>query len=186
GQLVGDVSSKAPPSSDQISASLCNLYPAELQSWVSEHRRRQDEFDMLNNICTGRSKVNSFEFRGRRYPYDEAQFRLGEVHAELEADRRYLERFDQSVFTLYHHLAEQQGRQGEFAQRYRFHLELQQLFRLAWDQQAQAEEVLQFLGSGRQVQWEQLITVEETLAHLHGRVSEVYLQAGRLLLPPLK
>jgi hypothetical protein len=185
-QLVREVSTKAPPSSDEISQSLRNLYPAKLQSWVSEHRRRQDEFDMLNNVCTGRTQMDSFEFRGRHYPSDEAQVRLSEVHAELEADRRYLERFDQSVFTLYHHLAEQQGRQEEFAQRYRFHLELQQLFQLAWDHQAQAEEVLQFLASGQQVQWEQVSAVEETLAHVHGRVSEVYRQAGRLLLPPLK
>ena len=185
-QLVCDVASKAPPSSDQISSSLCELYPAELQSWVGEHRRRQDEYDMLSNVCTGRTQMDSFEFRGRRYPYDEAHVRLSEVHAELEADRRYLERFDQSVFALHHHLAEQLGRQEEFAQRYRFHLELQQLYRLAWDQQAQAEEVLQFLGSGQQVQWEQLSTVEETLAHVHGRVSEVYRQAEHLHLPPLK
>jgi Zn-dependent protease with chaperone function len=187
-QLVRDVSTKAPPSPDQLSSSLCRLYPTELQSWVTKHRRRRDEIEVLSNLCSGRHKSNGeeFEFRGRHYPIAAAENRLREVHCELEKDRRYLASFDQSVFVLYHHLAEQLGRQDEFGQRYRFHLELQRLLQLVWDQQAQVEAVLHFVHTSKQIRWEQVSELEEALAQAYERVSEVLLQASHLLLPSLK
>src|SRR5262249_19962278 len=68
-QLVPDAS-KAPPNPHQLSSSLRELYPTELQSWVTKHQRRRDEIDVLGNLCSGRSKIDGevFEFRGRGHP----------------------------------------------------------------------------------------------------------------------
>ncbi|HEV3262794.1 MAG TPA: M48 family metallopeptidase [Gemmataceae bacterium] len=187
-QLVRDAWTKAPPSPDELSSSLRELYATDLQSWVTKHRRRRDEIDVLSNLCSGRSKIDGegFEFRGRCHPVAEAENLLREVHGELEEDGRYLASFDRSVFTLHSHLAEQLGRQEELGQRYRFHLDLQRLGQLAWDQKAQVEAILRFLQISKQLRREQVSDLEEALARVHHRVTDVFLQACHLLLPPLK
>jgi Zn-dependent protease with chaperone function len=139
-QLVLEVSTKSPPSPDQLSSSLSTLYPADLQSFLTNHQCRRDE----------------------------------------------LARFDESVFAVYYHLAGQLGRQEELAQRYRFHLELQRLGRLSWEQQAQVEAMLHFVHARKQIRWEDVVELEEALAQVHERVSEVFRDACPLLLPPLK
>ena len=143
---------------------------------------------MLGEVCSGRGKVNGdgFEFRGQCHPVAQAENLLTKVRGELEEDWRRLAGFDRSVFTLHSRLAEQLGRQEEFGQRYGFHLDLQQLLRLAWDQKAQVEGMLQFLHAGKQMNWEQVSELEESLAGVSERVTEIYLRACQLFLPPLK
>jgi hypothetical protein len=43
-----DVSTKAPSSADQLLSSVRGLYSTELQSWVTRHRRRRDEIEVLS------------------------------------------------------------------------------------------------------------------------------------------
>jgi Zn-dependent protease with chaperone function len=169
-QLVHDVSIQAPPSPDQLLSSLRELYPAELQSWVTDNWGRRTENDEPGRLCS----------------IAKAGFLPKDLHYKQQKDQRYLARFDRAILALHSRLAEQLGRHQEFELRYRFHLELQRLHRLAWEQKAQVEGMLHYLQTHRQMQWEQLTEVEEALAQVRERVAEVFLQTCHVLLPPLK
>jgi hypothetical protein len=78
------------------------------------------------------------------------------------------------------------GKQEQFEQRYRFHLNLQQLLRLVWDQKTQVEAILHFLHTNKQIQWEQVSELEDVLGQVHERVTEAYRRAYLLVLAPLK
>jgi transposase/Zn-dependent protease with chaperone function len=99
GALVQEAGAQASPPREQLASSGEGLYSDELASWVAGHRRRQEEFALLDRRCSDRLQLpgEELEFRGRRYPLSEAADLREKVAAELEEDRRYLAGFDVSV-----------------------------------------------------------------------------------------
>jgi Zn-dependent protease with chaperone function len=187
-ELVKQAEAAGPPTPEQLSSSLQELHPDRPPPWLAEYRRRRDECELLDGICSGRRKPEGKEvaFRGGHYPVSEAGALLSKVQTELEEDRPHLARFDRSVFTLHHHLAERLGQQDEFRRRYAFHLELERLHRLAWQQKARVESVLNFLSSRREVNWDEVSDVKEVLAQAQEGLAAVFRQAAQLSVPPLK
>jgi Zn-dependent protease with chaperone function len=179
---------ESPPAPDQLACPPGDLYSDELWAWLEDHRRRLGEFDLLSAVCSGRQEPggDQFVFRGRHYPASEAAGLLARVQSELEEDRAYLGRFDRSVFALHDFLARQLGEGDELRRRYGFHLGLEQLLRLAWQQQGRVESVLHFLSSRRVLSWEEVSRLKEALAQARDGVAEVYRRAGGLSPPPLR
>jgi hypothetical protein len=95
-------------------------------------------------------------------------------------------RFDRSVFLLHYHLAGHLGKQEELRHRYEFHLGLQRLGRTAWEQKARFEFALHFLTSRPQVTWEEVSDLKDLLGQASECLTEVFRQAGELLVPSLK
>src|SRR5262249_29264800 len=155
-----------PQDSSQLTATLGNLYPETLQTWVANHHRRREEITDLRNLCSGHPPIDkkTFEFRGNHLQREAAEQLIPEVQRELDEDRLYLENFDRNVFVLHGQLAEHLGKQAEFARRYRFHLEVQRFLQQTWDEQAKVKGLFHFLRSQPQYHVDQMVQVEEALA----------------------
>jgi hypothetical protein len=190
-QALRDAGAVATP--ERVADALAEL-EAGLPAWVAGHKARIAEWELLQRIATGqvRPEGNTITFRDRQYPASEAGSLLERVQAELEEDRRYLARFDRSVFTLHHRLAEQQGKQDEFRERYRFHLQLEKLMQKLAEEQGQLAAVLNFVvsrvaKSGElNVQWGELHQVVEALQQVHRGFAAILEQAGQLTPPAMK
>lgn len=191
-ELADDVlvdRAEATPDGDEKppEAALAALYSDELAAWVEGWRSRRAEANLLDGIRTGRIRVagEDFEMSGRRYPVAAAATLLQNMQGLLDEDRRYLANFDRSVFALYDRLAARQGKQGEHRQKYQFHLRLQRLVRLAWEQKTRVESALAFFHAGQQIRWEEVSNVRDFLLQVQDQLAEIYRDAGELTLPPL-
>jgi Zn-dependent protease with chaperone function len=187
-KVLQEAQKEPSPTSEQFACSLRELYADTMPGWVGEHRQRLEEYDVLCNHCTEQGKLDpkGFAFRGKHYPSSVAVTLLPKVQAELEEDRRFLTRFDRSIFTLHYHLAGYQGEQEEFCQRYRFQLKLEQLLRTAWDEKNRVESVLQFLSSRSEVHWQEACDLKEVLTQARENLAAVLQEAGQLTVPALK
>jgi hypothetical protein len=171
-----------------LAAALGELRSDRLGSWVAGHRRRGEELNLLNDVCAGQGpqEGGTFSFRGRDYATSKAETLLRKVQAEWEEDRRYLARYDASVFALHDHLAGQLGRQEELRRRYRFQLGLQKFLLTLWDQRAQLESVLRFVSSRGTVWGEEMGEIKGVLRQASGALAGVLREAAPLSPPPLK
>lgn len=187
-RLIVDAQSKTPPTSEDLDASLHGMYSDQLEAWLANHRRRQDEVNLLEGLCSGRDKPadGEFEFRGQRCSVRAATTLLDTVYAELNEDCRYLADFDRSVFSVHYQFAVQLAKQDEFLQRYEFQLRVQQLCKITCQQQGQMESVLDFLLSAQQVRWEDVNQIKEVLAQVQKQLTEIFDHASSILIPPLK
>lgn len=180
-------SATPPVNRDGLAASLSALYSDELASWVAAHQGRREEADKLERLCSSQAGADEeFQFRGRKYPVADARTLLQNVETELEEDRRYLANFDRSVFSLHDELAIQLGKQTELRQRYDFHLRLQTIVRLAWEQRGSVESVLAFFHANREVHWEEVSHARDILAQVQDRLAGLYQSGNELSLPDLK
>jgi hypothetical protein len=102
-----------------------------------------------------------------------------------DEDRAYVARFDRSVYALHYPLAEHAGEVDEYRQRYAFHLELQQLLHLTWDQVGRIEYVLNFLGSRKSISVNEISGLIAPLLDVRDNLAELYQRADQLTLPPL-
>jgi Zn-dependent protease with chaperone function len=118
---------------------------------------------------------------------DERRRRLDDNgNRETDEDCQYLERFDRSVFTLHYFMAAQRFELEQYRQRYAFHLGLQQLLCMTWDQVARVESVLNFLYSRRTIGVDEIGGLLEPLLEVREGLDAIYTQAACLALPPLK
>jgi hypothetical protein len=182
------VSEEATPVGDEpVEAAVATLYSDDLASWVQDRRARRADADLLDGIRTGRIKVPGeiFEMGGQRYPVASAATLLQNRQGRLEEDQQYLAGFDRNVFALYLRLAARLGKQAELRQKYQFHLRVQRLVRLAWEQKSRVESALVFFQAGHEVRWEEVSQIRDFLAQVHEWLIEIHRDAGELLLPPL-
>jgi len=104
---------------------------------------------------------------------------------DWQVDTQYLTDFDASVFRLHYHLARAAGREQELCQRYRLHLEIQQLTLGLVAEEDQVNSIRSYLSSGQSVSWSEVPEILERLQQVRAALAEVLEQAGRLRLPSL-
>jgi Zn-dependent protease with chaperone function len=167
-EAVRDAETAGRPALAELVISARGLYSDKLASLLTEHRQRRDELARLSGLPPGERTGES------------------KLREELEADRRSLAQFDRSVFLLHYHLAGHLGKQEELRQRYEFHLRLEGLDQITWDQRARVDYVLNVLSARQELFVEEAVPLKELLIEAHEGIANLYHLAGVLKLPPLK
>jgi hypothetical protein len=187
-RLLQHSSSEDTPTPEQQAASLQGLYGEQLGTWMATHRRRTEELNFLEDVCAGRANLDGdgFAWRGKRYHVSEAESLLETLQAELAEDRGYLAKFDSSVCSLHHRLAQRQGNAEEFCQRYRFHVQLETFLRALLPEQARLQSVFVFLSSQKELRWEELHQIVDIFRQAWAVLAAVLKQGAALCPPPLK
>jgi Zn-dependent protease with chaperone function len=166
------------------------LYGPELASWVPAYHRRREEYRRLRDLVDGleRPESGEFCFRGQWYKVRQARRLLRGVAEELKADISWLENLDRKVFLIYYQSALEAQRPAEaeeLAQRYRFHLELQQIYWELSGPSANVEGLLQFLSRNAQLTEDEFLVMRDLLRQAHAALARALERAAKLTLPAL-
>jgi Zn-dependent protease with chaperone function len=167
------------------------LYSGELEAWMKEHNQRLDEYNLLLGVSRGTLKPqgSELEFRGKFYQPREVERLLKRVDGELEEDQRWLVNLDRKVFLIHYQMAQHAGQQAsaqELAERYRFHLSVQQLLRDLIQQENTVGAALQFLSGKRQLQPEHFREALAIFRKARNVLADSLSAARDLPLPALK
>jgi hypothetical protein len=185
-EVLAEARRTIPPPPGPRAQALRDLYSDEVNARAVSRRGREAERRLLADYGEGRQAGKTLTYRGREYPVAEAVNLLSRLEAEAQDDREYLVRFDRSVFTQHYHLAEELGRGEDYYQRYRFHVELQVVLRLAWEARFRLQSVVQFLYSGQTLHVDQLGGLLTQLGEVAEILAAAYQRAEPQCLPPLK
>lgn len=149
------------------------------------HKRYLDPGFLVERPRTdGPSTPADLEARLARLQTEAAN--LVPLMASEEEDHRRLAAFDHDVFSLHNTLALDLGRLEEFFQWYQFHVALQPLHALAWQQKDRVEQVANFLRAHPMVRHEEVGELWGILTEVAEGVAQIYRIASDLRLPLLK
>ena len=133
----------------QLSQTQAALYNVEVKHRGQLYNKRLEEHNMLVAVAKGwhRPKNNEVEFRGEFYDTEDAKRLLRKVDKELEQDQEWLGEVDRRVFLTYFQMALHISQEvaEDLFKRYRFHLELQKIWRELKDQDAPLGAAVNFL-----------------------------------------
>jgi hypothetical protein len=178
------------PSPGRLAAAQAALLGDDLKDRMEAFHRRQEEYNLLSGLVEGALEVKGkdFPFREGRYRATDARRLLGQVEKELDADNAWLAGVDRQVFLVHSEMARQLSAESyqELAERYRFHLALQDILNVLLDQQHRAQLILGQLSGERQLSEETFATVREVLREASAAFCQNVANANRLRLPVLK
>jgi Zn-dependent protease with chaperone function len=142
----------------QLSQSQATLYNAEAKHRGQLYNKRLEEHNLLLAVSKGwhRPKNHEVEFRGELYDPEDAKRLLRKVEKELEHDQAWLADLDRRVFMTHFQMALHinQETAEELFKRYRFHLDLQKIWKELKDQDAPVGAAVNFLQNLRGTQLE--------------------------------
>jgi Zn-dependent protease with chaperone function len=125
---------RLPLSVAQLLDTQKNLYRAEVKHKAQLYGKRIEERRVLSAIVQRRYMPpnEEIEFRGEIYDLDEAKSLLKKVEKELKNDNKWLGELDKQVFLTHFQMALQISQEvaEDLFKRYRFHMELQNVW---WD-----------------------------------------------------
>jgi Zn-dependent protease with chaperone function len=137
----------------QLSQTQAALYNVEVKHRAQLYNKRLEEHNLLFAVSKGwhRPKNNELEFRGEIYDPEDAKRLLRKVDKELEKDQEWLAGLDRNVFLTYFQMAVHinQETAEDLFRRYRFHLELQKIWRDLKNQDAPVGAAVNFLQNLR-------------------------------------
>jgi Zn-dependent protease with chaperone function len=166
------------------------LYPDDLQSRVSRYHARQDEFNFLAGLVDGTLRLTGkdFPFRDARYRADDAERLLKQVRQELAEDDKWLGEWDRQFVLVHYEIARQVSNdvRAELADRYRFHLALQDLLNELSAQNQQVHILLNQLAGYREIAQEWFQHAINVLQRAHETLCHQLHKAESLRLPRLK
>jgi Zn-dependent protease with chaperone function len=140
---------QTPWSIAQLSQCHGSLYNAEAKHRGQLYNKRLEEHNLLLAVSKGwhRPKNNEVEFRGEVFDTEDAKRLLRKVEKELEQDQKWLADIDKRVFMSHFQMALHVSQEvaEELFKRYRFHLELQKIWRALKDQDAPVGAAVNFL-----------------------------------------
>jgi Zn-dependent protease with chaperone function len=167
------------------------LYNIEVKHQAQLHNKRLEEFNMLVAISNGwhRPKNDEIDFRGKFYDMEEAKRLIKKVEKELKQDQEWFKEVDRNVFLCHYQMALHldPNLAEELKNRYRFHLELQKLWRNLKAHEAPVDAAWNFLQSQTQhLQREQFKEALDIFRDAHGALGENLRTARDMVIPALK
>ncbi|HLK58817.1 MAG TPA: M48 family metallopeptidase [Chthonomonadaceae bacterium] len=175
---------------EQIEAVVNRLYNAEYKDWLEANEKRREERAVLNALDRGDVKIKGgrFEFRGAEHATSDVKALLQRVEAELEADAEWLKAFDREVLQTHLRMAQIVG-DGDYDLylRYQFHLNLQDILRVAGQEENRLANVFHFLSSKESGLSEgEFGQVFAALKEAHSNISKAYNKTRSIPLPSLQ
>jgi Zn-dependent protease with chaperone function len=142
---------QSPWSKERLAAFCSSRHNQELEKWAEAHHQRQGEQALLEGLQSGALGIRgkTFDFRGQERRRDEVEDLLKSVEGELESDQKYLAQVDEAVFVAHYQMAGQlgDGSHEELWWRYQFHLEAQEIAKVANAEMARCEYLLNYANS---------------------------------------
>jgi Zn-dependent protease with chaperone function len=133
----------------QLSHTAANLYNVEVKHRAQLHNKRLEEYNLLLAVSRGwhKPKNGDLEFRGEIYDTQDAKRLLRKVDKELEQDHEWLKDLDRRVFQMYFQMALHLSQEvaEDLFRRYRFHLNLQSIWKDLKAQDAPVNAAVSFL-----------------------------------------
>lgn len=174
---------------ERIEALLNKLYNAEYKNWLEEHLKHRDELHTLVALVQGevRLKGNHFEFRGEKRSKSELNTTLQQVDNEVAEGEDWLKEFDNEVFLVHLRMAQivQEGDYDLYA-RYYFQLNLQDILKTAYAEEARLAATYQFVSSKEALSKDEFQQVVTALNVAHRSISVAYEKARAVALPALQ
>lgn len=177
GELGGQ---ETPWSRAQVEQFLSSWLGDGLQKRVEDYCRRRAEYDLLQGLKSGdlSLKGKTFEFRSQEHTARDVETLFAQVDKELDADLDDLHKLDRQVFLAHAGLArlldEGDGgtRAREFAERYRFHMELQALLTKMLGDQARLHSMLNYLSDVEELTPEDFKEVKDCLREIYTTMAD--------------
>ncbi|MCX6377936.1 MAG: M48 family metallopeptidase, partial [Armatimonadetes bacterium] len=174
---------------ERIEALLNKLYNAEYKNWLEEHLKRRDELHTLVALVQGevRLKGNHFEFRGEKRSKSELNTTLQQVDNEVAEGEGWLKEFDNEVFLIHLRIAQivQEGDYDLYV-RYYFQLNLQEILKTAYAEEARLAATYQFVSSKEALSKDEFQQVVTALNVAHNSIAVAYEKARAVALPALQ
>ncbi|MCI0740543.1 MAG: M48 family metalloprotease, partial [Gemmataceae bacterium] len=151
----------SPWSIHQLSTMHQGLYNVEVKHRGQLHNKRLEEFNLIIAIQNGwhRPKNDEIDFRGKCYEVDDAKKLLKKVEKELKEDQEWFKDLDKQVFLCHYQMARHVDDElaDELVHRYKFHMQVQKVWRDLKSQEASVGAALDFLNraGSSQLQYEQ-------------------------------
>jgi Zn-dependent protease with chaperone function len=176
----------------QLGQTQAALYNVEVKHRAQLYNKRLEEHNLLFAVSKGwhRPKNNELDFRGEIYDAEDAKRLLRKVDKELEQDNKWLADLDRRVFLTHFQMALQIGQADaeDLFKRYRFHLELQKIWRDLKNQEAPVGAAVNFLQNLKSNRLESH-HFQEALGifrDAHHALRDALRASEGMLIPPLK
>jgi Zn-dependent protease with chaperone function len=150
-----------PRSPEELTTWLSSWPPADLQQQVQTYQERQSEYQLLRGLQTGELtlKGKTFSFRDQQCSLQDVTRLLALVDRELDTDVQAFHRLDREVFLAHWSLArrldcadgQENGRETDLLERYRFHLLLQGLLQGMLGEQGRLQAIVGVLSQNPQL-----------------------------------
>jgi Zn-dependent protease with chaperone function len=176
----------------QLSQTHAVLYNVEVKHRGQLYNKRLEEHNLLHAVAKGwhRPKNDELEFRGEIYEIVDAGRLLKKVAREIEKDQEWLAEIDRRVFLTYFQMALHQSQETaeDLFRRYRFHLDLQKIWRELRDQEAPVNAAVTFLQNLRSGQLESQHFQEalNIFREAHHTLRDALRSSEEMTIPPLK
>lgn len=172
----------------RLEAAFTSLY-ASLPERMALHKSRIEELDKLAPIAHGGMALrgSDFEHRGRRHSLADAKRLFKDVQEELDADYKWMHALDREVYLVHSAMAAQLGgdEPALLDDRYRFHLELQNLFANLRAHNDHVQSILASISGQRQLHQQDFQNALAGLREARTTLSEQLAIADDLKLPAL-
>lgn len=179
-----------PATAETLVGELEGVYGPQLKGWVEDNWRRLGELNLLVALQAGQATLrsNSFTFRDQTYGTGDIPALLERVQEELDADRAHKANIDAAVFRTHWRLARHLGCGDEspLAERYRFHLALQNLHQQIVQACQETQGALSYAGSRQELSADEFAQVRDVFIQSLWKLYEVLKNATKLRIPPLK
>jgi Zn-dependent protease with chaperone function len=110
-----------------LAGAQANLFNDGVKARMEQVREHRKEYGKIHGLVNGYVKDKTFFVDKTEYPAKRAREFLPQVKEELDADQKWLDAFDRSVFKVHYAMAKQLGPAptNELLARYKFHLAAQ-------------------------------------------------------------
>jgi Zn-dependent protease with chaperone function len=189
GDLVRTIKSE-PLSPPEVAGLYAGLYAGTFSSRMEEYALLREELGTLTGLRDGRLKLQGeeFTFRTRRYGLADVNKLLKRVRRDMDEELEWAARLDRRVFCCHYRMAMDLGSEtvSELLNRYRFHLDAQELAVELAEHQEKMDAALAFLRGRSRVHVDDFIEVRDVFRDAHDALDRCLGRADRLALPELK
>ena len=196
--VLGDVyelakdARKTPWSIGELASTYKTLYNVEVKHRAQLYNKRLEEFNLLAAVSRGwhKPKNDEIDFRGEIYDAKDAKRLLKKVEKELNKENEWLGEVDRRVFMTHFQMALHLNQEvaEDLFKRYRFHLELQTVWKELKDQEAPVGAAVNFLQNLTSNQLDPGAFQEalQIFREAHHALRDSLRASEAMLIPPLK
>lgn len=167
------------------------LYLTELEERMKDLKALREDRDFLEKIDDDNEPLDydgTFRFRGKRYDERDIERLRKKVDREMDEQYEWLHEFDGRVFRVHYQMAREVSRETaeDLLERYRFHMEAQELFLEVGMQRPALEAALAMLSDSGKMDYDAFHFVRTILIKAHDAMERAVVRADRLEVPALK
>jgi Zn-dependent protease with chaperone function len=178
---------------DQLASWFANWPAADLQQRMQTHRERRSEYRLLSGLKSGdlALKGKTFEFRNATHTARDVERLFTQVDKELDAQIEAFHDLDRDVFRAHWSLSRQLDQRGgqenrreaDLLERYRFHMALQGLLTGMMGEQARLQHILGILSKNQQFNQAVFQQIMQALHQIHDALTGNLDDAKKLKTP---